>query len=111
MKIFLFEFKACVVEFMATFIMALAICASWDPRNYTKGDSVSLRIGLIVFLLNITAGAYTGASMNPARSFGPTVWNQKWDTHWVSVALIPQQSQIKTITLRSIGWVPSWVPR
>ncbi|KAJ3633683.1 hypothetical protein MTP99_010618 [Tenebrio molitor] len=76
-------FQACVVEFMATFIMALAICASWDPRNYTKGDSVSLRIGLIVFLLNITAGAYTGASMNPARSFGPTVWNQKWDTHWV----------------------------
>jgi glycerol uptake facilitator-like aquaporin len=48
-------FQACVVEFMATFIMALAICASWDPRNYTKGDSVSLRIGLIVFLLNITA--------------------------------------------------------
>jgi glycerol uptake facilitator-like aquaporin len=29
-------FQACVVEFMATFIMALAICASWDPRNYTK---------------------------------------------------------------------------
>ncbi|XP_064213169.1 aquaporin AQPAe.a isoform X1 [Tribolium castaneum] len=75
--------QACLVEFIATFIMAVAICAAWDPRNYAKGDSVSLRIGIIVFLLNITAGPYTGASMNPARSFGPTVWNSKWHSHWV----------------------------
>ncbi|XP_063903257.1 aquaporin AQPcic-like isoform X2 [Zophobas morio] len=76
--------QACVVEFLATFIMALAICASWDPKNSSKGDSVPIRIGLIVFLLNISAGAYTGASMNPARSLGPIVWNHyRWYTHWV----------------------------
>ena len=44
-----------MVEFLATFIMALAICASWDPKNSSKGDSVPIRIGLIVFLLNISA--------------------------------------------------------
>lgn len=49
------HFKACLVEFIATFIMAMAVCASWDPRNFMRSDSVPIKIGLVVFLMNISA--------------------------------------------------------
>jgi len=28
-------------------------------------------------------GQLTGASMNPARSFAPAIWNGAWDNHWI----------------------------
>lgn len=71
------------VEVVLSIILNLANCASWDARNSDKLDSVSLRIGLLVVVLNLGGGVYTGASMNPARSFGPAVFSGDYKNHWV----------------------------
>ncbi|KAG5892945.1 hypothetical protein JTB14_014997 [Gonioctena quinquepunctata] len=77
------EWQALGVEIILTIALVIANCASWDHINSHKMDSVALRIGLIVVALNLSAGAYTGASMNPARSLGPAVWTQDFKSHWI----------------------------
>lgn len=42
-----------------------------------------LAIGLTVTLGHLGAVAFTGASMNPARTFGTAVIRNSWDNHWV----------------------------
>ncbi|GJQ82779.1 hypothetical protein Trydic_g13482 [Trypoxylus dichotomus] len=75
--------QALGVEMLISLVLTFANCASWDPRTKHLIDSVSIRFGLIVAGINFAAAAYTGASMNPARSFGPAVWNNDWEHHWI----------------------------
>ncbi|CAH1185864.1 unnamed protein product [Phyllotreta striolata] len=75
--------QACFVEFLLTLILVLVCCGVWDARNRDKHDSVSLRLGLAVAVLAMAGGPYTGANMNPARSFVPAMFNGDWQAHWV----------------------------
>ncbi|XP_028134658.2 aquaporin AQPcic isoform X3 [Diabrotica virgifera virgifera] len=75
--------RAFGVEIILTIILVIANCSSWDKRNSHKSDSVPIKIGLVVVALNVSAAAYTGASMNPARSFGPAVWSSDYKSHWI----------------------------
>lgn len=59
--------QAFAVEFLITMVLTLICCGVWDPRNAKHHDSVPLRFGLAITCLAISAGPYTGASMNPAR--------------------------------------------
>ncbi|CAG9825483.1 unnamed protein product, partial [Phaedon cochleariae] len=77
------DWQALGVEIILSVILVIANCACWDQRNNNKVDSVPLKIGMVVVALNLSAGVYTGASMNPARSFGPAVWANNFDSHWV----------------------------
>ncbi|XP_028157512.1 aquaporin-like [Ostrinia furnacalis] len=76
-------YKAAAIEAVLGGCLALANCASWDARNRLLTDSWPARIGLIVAGLTLVAGELTGASMNPARSFGPALWAMNFDRHWV----------------------------
>ncbi|XP_049822301.1 aquaporin AQPcic isoform X2 [Aethina tumida] len=79
------EWQGFGVEVVLTFVLMLANCATWDPKNKHISDSVSLRIGLTVVILNLVGNSYTGASMNPARSFGPAIWNNNWTSFWIYI--------------------------
>ncbi|XP_031342438.1 aquaporin-8-like isoform X2 [Photinus pyralis] len=75
--------QALGAEIIFSVILSLANCASWDPRNFDQTDSLPLKFGLLVGTLIMTGGAYTGAIMNPVRSFAPAVWNNEWERHWI----------------------------
>jgi glycerol uptake facilitator-like aquaporin len=42
-----------------------------------------LAVGLTVGFCALMGGPLTGASMNPARSFGPALANGTWMGHWI----------------------------
>ena len=69
------------IEFFATSFLVAVVCAIWDKR--TPDDGAALKIGLTVFTLSFAFGVQTGASMNPARTFGPALFNSNWENHWV----------------------------
>lgn len=71
------------VEFIASSMLILVCCAVWDRKNSDKHDSVSVRFGLTIAVLAMAAGPYSGANMNPARSFAPALLNGDWSNHWI----------------------------
>ncbi|XP_052888198.1 uncharacterized protein LOC128296751 [Anopheles moucheti] len=75
--------QAVGIEFVATMVLILVCCGVWDPRNAKHHDSVALKFGFTVGALAVAAGPYTGASMNPARSVGPVLWNGVYNAHWI----------------------------
>ncbi|AKB85669.1 aquaporin [Methanococcoides methylutens] len=76
-------FKAGIlIEAVLTFILVFTIfVVAVDNRTSTKYAGVI--IGAIVFLDIIVAGSLTGASMNPARTFGPAFVLGHWADHLV----------------------------
>ena len=69
------------IEVILTFALMFSVIAGTvDARAHRLGG---LTIGLTVAACILTAGPLTGASMNPARTFGPAVAGGHWDMHWV----------------------------
>lgn len=55
----------------------------WTPKRGNIGIIAPIAIGFIVGANILAGGAFEGASMNPAVSFGPAVVSWSWDSHWV----------------------------
>ncbi|CAF2395090.1 unnamed protein product [Rotaria sp. Silwood2] len=75
--------QAIVVEFIITFILCYTVHAICDKRREDIGGSKALAVGLAITVGCLFGGPYTGASMNPARSFGPATVLNTWNNHWV----------------------------
>ncbi len=70
------------LEFLMTAGLMFVITAvSTDPRVPTP--LAALAIGATVALGALWGGPISGASMNPARSFGPAVVAGAWSYHWI----------------------------
>ena len=69
------------LEIVLTFVLMFVIMAvATDAR--AAGQGAALAIGGTVALEAIFAGPISGASMNPARSFGPALVGWTWWSHW-----------------------------
>ena len=54
-----------------------------DPKKGNLGITAPIAIGFIVGANILVGGAFDGASMNPAVSFGPALVSWSWTHHWV----------------------------
>ena len=71
------------VEFVMTFLLMTAI---FGTAVDTRGQAVKIGgfgIGLAVTFDILAGGPITGASMSPARSFGPALMQGDWTAHWL----------------------------
>ncbi|KAK9888630.1 hypothetical protein WA026_000858 [Henosepilachna vigintioctopunctata] len=71
------------VEFVLTFVLVMVCASLWDCRNASKDDSAAIKLGLTIVVLAVVGFSYTGAHLNPARSFGPSLLNGHWDNWFV----------------------------
>lgn len=71
-----------MVEAVLTFVLVFTVFATaMDPRG--MANLAPIAIGLAVLVDHFVGVPLTGASMNPARSFGPALVADFWDDHWV----------------------------
>ncbi|KAG6792672.1 hypothetical protein POTOM_001824 [Populus tomentosa] len=76
--------NAVVFEIVMTFGLVYTVYATAvDPKRGDIGIIAPIAIGFIVGANILAGGAFDGASMNPAVSFGPAVVSWTWDNHWV----------------------------
>ncbi len=70
------------VEAILTFFLVLVIFMTAVHKKASPGLH-GLTIGGMVFLIHLVAVPLTGASVNPARTFGPAVISGFWEFHWL----------------------------
>ncbi|KAG6547807.1 hypothetical protein Mapa_010621 [Marchantia paleacea] len=72
------ELDAVMFEFFLTFALVFVIFGTAvDSRG--PGNTAPIVIGFTVFVDHLVGVPFTGASMNPARTLGPAVWEDEWD--------------------------------
>lgn len=65
---------------LSALLMLTVIAASSRP---SAGSMAPIQLGLSVCIGALIGGPLTGASMNPARSFGPALVGGIWEAHWL----------------------------
>jgi len=71
-----------LIEFIVTFVLVTVILmVALDTKSKTGLAPILIGFTLAVNILAI--GAYTGGSLNPARSLGPAIFANEWENHFV----------------------------
>ncbi|MEO9872325.1 MIP/aquaporin family protein [Ekhidna sp.] len=69
-----------LIEVFITFLLMLSILIIIQTDHLPK---IAIVVGFVVFLAAFFAGPFTGASMNPARSFGPAIVSNQLEVLWL----------------------------
>lgn len=74
--------QSLVLEVLLTAVLMFVITSvATDTR--AVGELAALSIGATVAVNALWGGPVSGASMNPARSFGPALFAGVWEAHWL----------------------------
>ena len=87
-----------VLEFILTFFLMLVIINA-AKGSKEQGMFAGLAIGSVVALEAMFAGPICGASMNPARSFGPAIVSGHTEFLWI---------YLSATTLGAVSAIPVW---
>ncbi|KAL2103644.1 hypothetical protein ACEWY4_000512 [Coilia grayii] len=74
---------ATTVEVFLTMQLVICIFSVTDERRNGRMGSAPLAIGFSVTMGHLMGMFYTGAGMNPARSFAPAMFMRNFMNHWV----------------------------
>lgn len=76
--------SAVLMEVILTFtLMFVVFATAVDPKKGTVGVIAPLAIGFTVLAQIFVGAPFSGASMNPGRSFGPALVAMDFTNHWV----------------------------
>ena len=70
------------IECLLSFALMFVIMAVATDERVANGFA-PIAVGFTVAFCALMGGPVTGASMNPARSFGPAAVGALWDRHWL----------------------------
>jgi MIP family channel proteins len=68
---------------LSAMLMFVIVAVATDTR--AVGAGAALAVGIVVTLDILIGGGVSGASMNPARSFGPALGSGSWGDFWIWV--------------------------
>ena len=74
--------SAFAVEAVLTFFLVMVIFMAAVHKKAAAGWA-GFTIGGMVFLIHLIGVPLTGASVNPARTFGPALISGFWEFHWL----------------------------
>ncbi|CAN8292772.1 unnamed protein product [Cochlearia groenlandica] len=78
------EIHGLLMEMVLTFALVYVVYATAiDPKRGSVGIIAPLAIGLMFGANMLVGGPFDGASMNPARAFGPALVGWRWHNHWI----------------------------
>lgn len=72
-----------LIEAVLTFLLVFVIFGTAIDQKSAFGAVAALAIGFAVLMDHLMGVPFTGASMNPARTFGPALVSSTWTDHWV----------------------------
>ena len=70
------------VEIILTFFLVTVMFMTAVHKKAPAG-MYGLAIGGMIFLIHLVGVPLTGASVNPARTFGPALISGSWEFHWI----------------------------
>lgn len=77
--------EALLLEAMLTaFLVVVVFNTAVSKKGW--GMNAPIAIGLAIMLIHFVGVPFTGASVNPARSFGPALVANEWKDFWIYIA-------------------------